>query len=760
MIGNRLLGAARAQRRGQRRTAVFCVALLASTIAVGTLASVAALALPEGRVIEMVSPIYKGGYGVGSVAAVAPNGESVAFESQGAFAGAPASPALNGYIARRGPAGWTTAPLMPPAAIAPAVPGTAPLDYSSTLESVVAYAQLGPNAGAADYANDESAMWLHDTSLADTVPNWELGGKLLKSVDELPFAAVYVGGSADFSHIALFTRGDERLLPEASASQKSLYDLVTRGLAAGSLRLVGVNDRGEPIDPDCPVYLGGSELQGVEPGLVFNAVSADGEEIFFTTNPNASPQGCDGFGGTTDPSNPALLYVRVAGAQTLQVSAPLTASCEPSAPCAKAAPARAEFIGANSAGSEVYFMTTQPLVSEDTDQQRDLYLARIGCPGGEACQPAQRVVTSLVDVSHAATAGEPAEVQGVVSVSQDGSHVYFVAHGVLGTGPNAEGQAPVKGADNLYVYDSETAQAPVFIAELCTGPEVSGGAKDARCPDSLESAGEHNDSVMLKGSEEQTTADGRFLLFGTYARLLASDTDSARDVYRYDAATGLLDRVSSGEGGFDADGNNSAFGALVGTGGFGGGSGSLAPDHVAQQSDLVGRQISEDGSRVVFESAEPLAADAARGQENAYEWHKEPGWQEGVVSLIAPLGQAGEVEISHSGDDVFFTTPLGLLPQDTDGQRDLYDARLDSLPPPVAAETECSADACQGPLTNPAPLLVAGSISQAPGENLPPVIATKAKQKAKSKAKPKKKRRKRPSKKHGKAKKRSGRGKS
>ena len=37
---------------------------------------------------------------------------------------------------------------------------------------------------------------------------------------------------------------------------------------------------------------------------------------------------------------------------------------------------------------------------------------------------------------------------------------------------------------------------------------------------------------------------------------------------------------------------------------------------------------------------------------------------------------------------------------------------------PPAPTQPCSGDACQGPLSNPTPLLVPGSVSQASGENL------------------------------------------
>jgi hypothetical protein len=143
-----------------------------------------------------------------------------------------------------------------------------------------------------------------------------------------------------------------------------------------------------------------------------------------------------------------------------------------------------------------------------------------------------------------------------------------------------------------------------------------------------------------------------------------------------------------------------------------------------KEHNLDDRAITEDGSRIVFISAEPLSAAAGNGVANAYEWHEENASGGGSVSLVstgssdAPVGQA---IISATGRDIFFTTTQGLVSQDTDGQQDIYDARLGGgFPEPPSLPQPCSGDACQGPLTNPAPLLVPGSISQAPGANVPP----------------------------------------
>jgi hypothetical protein len=100
-----------------------------------------------------------------------------------------------------------------------------------------------------------------------------------------------------------------------------------------------------------------------------------------------------------------------------------------------------------------------------------------------------------------------------------------------------------------------------------------------------------------------------------------------------------------------------------------------------------------------------------------------------------------EATISPSGRDVFFVTSQGLSPQDSDGQADIYDARLGpGFPALPSPRKPCEGDACQGPLTNPAPVLVPGSASQAPGENLAPPAKAAPK---KGKVDPGKKRRKR-----------------
>ena len=129
---------------------------------------------------ELVSPPYKGGYGAQGIDGVSANGESVVFESLGAFAGDPASTGgQNLYLARRGEKEWSTSPLMVPAALAPL--GVEPIWFSPDLESVLWYAVPGPNHGAAILGSHEQEFLSYQTGLPDTAGDWEVQAESWKA---------------------------------------------------------------------------------------------------------------------------------------------------------------------------------------------------------------------------------------------------------------------------------------------------------------------------------------------------------------------------------------------------------------------------------------------------------------------------------------------------------------------------------------------------------------------------------------------------
>ena len=694
--------------------------------------SVCAYGLSGGRVYELVSPLYKGGYSTSKLVAVGPTGERAVFGSLGAFDGDLSnSPLSNEYVARRGASGWTSTPLNAPAELLP-YGGT--LDFSASLESLLSEGQPGPNEAWATAESIELNFFFHNTGLPDVAANFEVAGMRLKALNGGPVTPDYEGGSPDFSHIVFReNRENAFLLREAVGSDSNLYDLAT-GDTGGTptLRLVGLNNKGKVLVSGCPVVLGAAGGRDSS----YNSVADDGEELFFTA-------------GVKEPECRDQLFVRIGGVKTLEVSKLASEQGEHGCvevPCTGAEKrAPAEFQGANEAGSRVFFTTGEPLVGGDADISTNLYMANIGCPAGGECEPAKKVVTSLVEVSKAVVAGEAAEVKGVVAVAPDGSHVYFVARGMLSNDANAEGELPLKGADNLYAYNSASEGSPVFIGDLCSGPEKSGVVEDTHCPPGLTgNEGERDNDTdlwLIDEPEAQTNGNGDFFVFSSYGRLLRNDTDAAKDVYRYDVETGSLVRVSVGEAGYDANGNNDACGEESCDASI---SDNQEHGEVYKQRDLNSRAMSEDGSTIIFKTADELSQTAVNGLSNVYEWREVPGSSQGSVSLVSSGSASEGVEeavMSETGDDIFFKTSQGLLPQDTDGQSDIYDARVGGGFPSSAAPVQpCSGDACQGPLTNPAPLLVPGSVSQAPEGNLPPLVKKTIVAKAeKAKAKPKKK---------------------
>lgn len=747
----------RAQQRGRvvmrlKRSHVgvrVCALMSFVVLAAAALAASPALALtnPE-RHYEMVSPPFKDGYGVsaGPILA-ATGGEALAFSSQGSFVGQPANNALVGYISRRGTDGWATEPILAPGSV---IAGPLANDLTPSLGRVVQLGTAGPNSQRS--SETEGNVALHETGLPDRPEFWNVAGILTHAYSYEKGGVegyIYESGSASLCQVLLSTTGayGDALLPEAVGLYTELYQV---GLGcdgeSNGVKLVGVNNQSHLIHGGCVTGRGGHYYA---PGVTdfSNSVSSDGGEVFFTTCTKevGSPEG---------PSVPHQVFVRLGGVRTVEVSRPVGEGCRgggvaDEVPCQGAEQrASADFGGASEDGSYVYFTAgladpAEPLVPGEGDASTNLYVARIGCPGGVSCSVGERVVTSLVQASHDPALGGVAGVLGVVSVSPDGSRAYFVARGDLLAAAQeraleeAGRPLPLAGGANLYEFD-DTDGSVAFIGSLCTGALISANAEDVRCPS------EKSDALLWGNSIEQEAQTGgphgEYLVFATRAQLTSGDTNTVRDIYRYDSLTGMLTRVSIGENGFADNGNAN----VPPTNGEEPGSklpyalGAGGDTHLYEQHRMISRAISEDGSRIVFTSAAPLSSYATSGLANAYEWHE--GLGGGRVSLISGGSSEQPVKFSQlmmspSGQDVFFVTTQRLLSQDTDEALDVYDARLGAGFPAASASVQpCSGDACQGPLTNPAPLLVPGSVSQAPGENLgspPATVASKPKPKSK-----------------------------
>jgi hypothetical protein len=408
---------------------------------------------------------------------------------------------------------------------------------------------------------------------------------------------------------------------------------------------VGVNNGGLPrlvsIDND------GNQTP---PRSCFNQMSDDGRVIVFTS-------GC--AIGTPQ------LWARVAGSASVAVSGSectrsagdLGGACNP--------PARADFGGAAKDGSRAFFTTSQQLVNADTNSGNDLYACDIP-PGSPAPIGAANPCAALTQVSGTAT---NAQVENVVAVSDDGSRVYFVAQGVLADNLGVGDQGAVAGTDqvprhNLYVWERDAVHATGHT-RFVTGL---------------------NDNDLTRA---RMTPDGRYLLLSTANRLVTTgpdaDTDDAKDVYRYDADTDAIVRVStsaSGSGGNDA--------------GF----------------DVAAFSMTSDAATVVFDSAEALSDGDTDGVTDVY------AWRNGHVSLIS-VGGGNSVGISPSGRDIFFSTEVPIVAADRDVIKDIYDARLEGGFD-VSQTTPCSGAQCRGQQSLP-PVLVGPAVPESPGSGpVPP----------------------------------------
>jgi hypothetical protein len=134
-----------------------------------------------------------------------------------------------------------------------------------------------------------------------------------------------------------------------------------------------------------------------------------------------------------------------------------------------------------------------------------------------------------------------------------------------------------------------------------------------------------------------------------------------------------------------------------------------------QTASHVARALTDDGKRVFFTTPEALVPQDVNGQSDVYEYDVPSG----TVHLLSD-GQASAgayfMETTPSGDDAFFVTRQALVGWDRDTNYDMYDARVNGGfpdPSPVAA---CSGDGCLGaPAGAPAGLSPGSELFAGPG---------------------------------------------
>jgi hypothetical protein len=673
--------------------------------------------LPDCRVYELVTPAQKNGALVGVFVVhgmnpkVSRDGQRVAAISVQCIGDPESCIASRGkegepYVFERTSGGWVTKPLTPPASFQTSTwlavnPEAASVLFSTPQEP--------------ESLTDDFDARVENDSPVKLGPLAEHGIPGVTEETNYKVLSEGVVATADLSHVVYETTGpvfDE----DKTGEGHSLYEYAGPGGVVpllvgvtggpGSTELVGV----------CGIKLGGG-VNGAGAQQTYNSVSGDGRMVFFTV------AACGNGTGANDltPVPAFELYARIDGespdARTVLVSAPTAAACtsveclENTGLAKESERARdAQFEGASGDGSRVVFTDTQQLTDGANESEGsavsgcsgapgagcNLYVSE--CPAGRRCEtPGERV---LLDASEGAKETSGPRVQGIVAISEDGSHIYFVAQGALTGGEeNTSHETATEGAENLYVY---SAGRVTFITQLAAA-----------------------DSEQWEQGTQiaNATPNGDFLVFLSHHALTADDTreEGPRQVYEYDALTRSLVRVSKGaagdyecpetktiEAGFDCNGNTGEGNAKI-----------VEADDGTEAATVpirTSQSVSDDGSFVFFQSPIALTPGALNDVvvgpnsefvRNVYEYH------EGQVFLISDGADAtpgsrlrAPVELvgaDASGANVFFSTFDQLTPEDTDTQRDYYDAHIcSSAEPcrtPATQAPPCGEGSCQPPPT-------------------------------------------------------------
>ncbi len=660
--------------------------------------------LPDCRAYELVSPVYMEGALVTDTYAVSPEGSRVITGSLGTFAGAEQltlslSARIGGaaYLFSRTSAGWTPTSLGPPAST---------------------YHSHGMFDASADLG---ATLWKLSTSQqSEEVSEFYIErpqGTFARVGPATPSSSIpnnsdytYLGASADLSHI-VFSAGPESAFRwpfDETTVGGTLYEYtgVERPGETREPVLVGVEGgRGSrSLVSHCGTRLGSSSIEENVLGSMYNAVSSSGHRIFFTAVGTNEAGGCEG------PPVAELLAreevplaegeLPAAGMQTVPISEPGATACDTCLTGEELKPAR--FQGASLDGSKVFFTTEQKLLAGAEGE--NLYLYDFNASTGKRVT---RVSTG---------AGNP-EVQGVARISEDGSHVYFVAKAVLTGASNENGVGAVAGEDNLYLYNEGHIS---FVTTLSPGDEGDWSGVDER--------------PVIASSE------GRFLVFISVGDLLDEGLIGAKpQVFQYDATTGKVVRASIGQNGYNTNGVAPAIGSAIRN--------RLPSSYGYSFGDsptaASGTQAPANGT-VFFSSPDALTPQALHDESdflgqpvpNIYEY------RDGQIQLLSDGRDASAVDSGPgvvlvgsdaSGADVFFFTADSLLPADGNTQQDLYDARVEGGLVSSPSTAGCVGEACRGGLAGvPALSPASGSATQIAEAEEIPVAASPGKSKPKA----------------------------
>ncbi len=646
--------------------------------------------LADSREWEMVSPAQKFGArmvlrGTGPIQA-AEDGNGLAFQSltsieedpEGNRAVEPST-----ILSRRVGMEWQARDLTPPHG-APTTPESTP-EYKAFApdlgKSILAQADdwpLSPEAsGQTPYlrTNDETPTFTPMVTAKEGFANVPLGTEFVQQ------GITVSGASRDLDWVAL--RSQVPLV--ADAEKDALY---VWGAANRTLRPISVL----PGNPGGDVVSG---LLGSGEGSVLNAVSADGSRAFWS-------QGVYGPEGNQFPTALFVRDLETEESVRLDVADPGVSGPGESAPV---------FLGASADGRTAFFSDSQQLTEGASSEGRDLYRCQLP-PHGD---PLGCELSNLT--APRANPGENTDVIGLVpGMSEDGTRLYFVATGVLDSGPNQAGETAVPGEPNLYLW--QQGGGVRYLATLSNADETTWGTTGAPKARFLSAA---------------SSPSGRYLTFMSERSLTGFDNRDAdsgepdQEAFRYDAEADSIVCVSCNPTNARPEGKEAQEGSGIAT--------VFDPgvlwydDWVAvtlptgRMSTSLGHSLYRpravlDNGRVFFNAVDGLVPADSNGQWDVYQYESSgvgncsasSGGPStalaagGCVSLMSSgtaEDDAGFLDASTTGNDVFFLTVAKLSVTDVDQEYDVYDARVDGVPAKLETNAVCQGEACQPAATAP-----------------------------------------------------------
>jgi hypothetical protein len=682
--------------------------------------------LPDHRAYELVSNIGEDESALNGAVpvfgAAASSGETVDWQAIGACCGA-ASGGINTFQSERTPGGWQTRVITP-------VPDE-PLEGIGALQeavfwgtnlSQVVYLTMGAFAPGDRRPKESGGSDLYLRTPSGAL-QWLSQGPAGSGTG--PYSTTFETATPDAEAVVFSTAEPLTANATGLASHQESEYLYARQAQSETTSLIDVNGNGELLGP-----YGASAGDAGPPkesifaifgyrGTTTHSISEDGSKVFFETPPS-------GMTGLPEGVEPHLYMRDLANDTTTPLDDP-------------AAAGSARYQGAAADGSLVFFTSDEGL--DGTAEVNELYAFNT------TAQP-----IGPVPPMSSIPIGAGAGVAGVTAVSNDGSRVYFVADAILATNVNSLGQGAVVNQPNLYVYSIDSgetqyittlampdvsnckptcatgeparllARADVFRPSYTTpngstlvftsSGDLTGEQHMSSTALSFEAAAGQRKITMAStaglvrdrtiqigsGEEEELptieTVDSptELTLAGGLVKARPAGTPVAaffNEVFRF-AVNGSLTCLSCTPPGV-LETSSASLGEVPG-GLFAAGIGHIA-------------QMSEDGSRIFFDSPDPLLPDMAEAvtyrvfePESVYEW------ENGKLYLIAAASNEGAAfdGTTPSGNDVFFQTRSALTPGAGVGFRHLYDARVDGGFPERGPPVDpCAEQICRPPGASP-----------------------------------------------------------